>query len=550
MVSAQSFNPNDIEWESAASGTLHKNEKLTNGEYSVIAAQFSGPVFGIKDINGNWVPEEDVEPMVVLRIYRNDTFIKEIIMDLNSESYIDPNYEVKISTTGFPQKNEKIWIYQFYDPWITIDIQLRAVPSLSVDVTTDKDEYISYDDGDLIPNKDRMMTVKVTVTNNGDAFLKNIDIYLNVGELKLEEIKDNDLHQYFYKLEKGESASFDVILKIPEVTEKAEKRSYILNATVKGYDVKDIIYSRSNSKNITILPKSPEPNYFTINKAIRDQIFLAENAAITITVANGGKYNISDISIADSMNDNFELVSNISLQWYIPLLSPGQEWKTTYSIRPFNVNIEGFKIPSAIANFTVDNKRYMSSSDVNSVIVNGPKIILDKKIDKYYANKGENITVIITMKNVGDIATRIQINDTLPKNVTLIRGPIYNSVYLEPDKFQEFIYVISVDTNEEVQLPYTKANYTDMKYRKLIKSTIFSNSVVINAKSVNVTQTIVPTMATPVTTNNVNDTVPTSVHTLIPIKDSSKRSDISMTQIILISIAIILVIIAFYTRKK
>src|SRR5574340_1297738 len=117
------FNPGDIEWASAVTGTLNKGGTLTDGEYMVKAVQFPSPVQGIKDVNGNWIPETDVDPMVYLEVYKNGSLIKELIMTRQSEAYIDPDYEVKISATDFMSKNAKEWIFQFYNPWVTASMQ-------------------------------------------------------------------------------------------------------------------------------------------------------------------------------------------------------------------------------------------------------------------------------------------------------------------------------------------------------------------------------------------------------------------------------------------
>lgn len=108
-VSASDFSPNDIEWAPAVSATLYKGGTLTNGEYMIKAIQFSSPVPGVKNIKGEIVPETDVNPSVLLEIYKNGTLVKEIILTLQSEPYIDSDYEIKISATGFTAKNAKEW---------------------------------------------------------------------------------------------------------------------------------------------------------------------------------------------------------------------------------------------------------------------------------------------------------------------------------------------------------------------------------------------------------------------------------------------------------
>lgn len=77
---AAAFVPSDIEWSPAVTGTLNKDGTLSNGDYMVKAVQFPGAVQGRQDVYGKWLPEDDVDPMVYLEVYKKDVLIKEIIM--------------------------------------------------------------------------------------------------------------------------------------------------------------------------------------------------------------------------------------------------------------------------------------------------------------------------------------------------------------------------------------------------------------------------------------------------------------------------------------
>jgi hypothetical protein len=163
LASAVAFSPNDIEWDSAVTGTLHIGQTLTSGDYMVKAVQFPAGVPGVKDIKGNILPETDVDPMVYLEIYKKGVMIKEIVMIIGSEAYIDPDYEAKISTTGFIARNAKEWVLEYYNPWASVSIQKRALPKLEVTVTTDKTTYNS--------NSAEIIRAKVEVKNTGNAFI-------------------------------------------------------------------------------------------------------------------------------------------------------------------------------------------------------------------------------------------------------------------------------------------------------------------------------------------------------------------------------------------
>lgn len=388
-------------------------------------------------------------------------------MNLQSEAYIDPDYEVKVSATGFTAKNAKEWVYEYYNPYATIAIQLRGKPKLDVTVATDKSAYTSYDD--------QIITATVTVTNSGEAKAKNVDVYLNTGELKLRGGDTSQLHQYNSTLEKGASQSFSVILIVPELI---DQKSYAFSANAKAYDVKDLEYKSAGSASITV---SPKQNYFTISKAVsKDRMYLPETIVVRITVANGGIYDIYNIHVADSMNEKFELKSNTSFQWDIPVLKPGQEWGTSYSIKPLETNINSFTIPAASATFTVNNKPYSASSKAPTVIVNGPKIILNKTVDKTAVNISEDVTVTVSINNVGNIATKAEVNDSLPGGASLVSGQTsFASTFLELNTPQVFSYTIRMNTEGEIKLPAAVANYTGIEYRGTTRSVLSSESPVI-----------------------------------------------------------------------
>ncbi|HEY9247217.1 MAG TPA: hypothetical protein VIO11_10260, partial [Candidatus Methanoperedens sp.] len=343
LAAAATFNPNDIEWAAAVTGSLSKDSTLTNGEYMVKAVQFSSPVQGTKDINGNWVPDVEVDPMVYLEVYKNNILIKEIIMKPVSESYIDPDYEVTISITGITAKNAKEWIYQFYNPSASISIQKRALPKIEVSVTTEKSEYFSYDD--------QIITAKVTVTNNGQAFAKNVDVNLNIGELKLRGGSLSELHQYYPRMDKGASQSYSIIMVVPPVN---SQKSYTLSADAKSYDVKELEYKMTGTLQIKVSPK-PVLTRITLSKGVKDNIYLQNSATVTLSVSNGGEYDAYNITVNDTVNENFASTPEKLPLWNIPVLKSGCMWTQIYTIKPLSASLAGFVIPAANAQFIVNN---------------------------------------------------------------------------------------------------------------------------------------------------------------------------------------------------
>lgn len=510
------FSTGNIEWASPISGTLYKGDILANGNYTVKAVELPGPVLGHKTFGGDWTTDKDVEPGVLLELYKNGILINSFGMGLNDTPFIDSDYEVKISVTGFPAKNAKEWVYQYYGPWVNIDIQLRAIPKVDVVLSTDKSEYTS--------NEDNQIDLTTTVTNNGDTFAQNIDVYIDIGDLKpISETRDQ-FHKYYSRLEKGESQSFEVKLLVPDLI---EEKTYTLNGTSRSFDTKDIEYDRSSDPNvITVIPKQ---NFLDIYKTVKDNMYLNETAAIRITVVNGGVYNVHDLRIKDSIDENFELVGETPFDWNVSTLAPGMDWKVTYYVKPVKTNIDGFIIPSATVDFIANDKQYSMASAQPTIIVNGPQILAVKTVDKKIAVIGDIINVVTTVNNLGDIPTKIEIDDSLPEGVTLVNGSTHlNSTYLDLTSSQLLTYRIRVDTTKEITLPPARVNFTDIVSKGEVKSSTYSNLLTINEKNLSVNVTSIP-----VTPQETKVVLPTVVATTAK---PTSGFEIIYTIVILISI--------------
>lgn len=203
----------------------------------------------------------------------------------------------------------------------------------------------------------------------------------------------------------------------------------------------------------------------------------------------------------------------------IPVLKPGQEWGTTYSIKPLETNINGFTIPAASAKFTVNNKPYSASSQTPTVIVNGPKILLNKTVDKPVVNITEDVTVTVSVNNVGNIVTKAEVKDSLPDGVSLVSGSTsLASTPLELNTPQVFSYTIRMDKEGEIKLPAAIANYTGIEYRGTTRSVLSSERPVITVIDPSkITPTPTPTTTeTPAPTPQENTATPSPTNTPEP----------------------------------
>jgi uncharacterized repeat protein (TIGR01451 family) len=536
--SSSAFFPNDIEWGTATSSTLHKGGTITNGEYMVKAVNFAAPVQGHKElITGNIVPDP-IEPSVLLELYKNGVFMKQIVFNMQSEPYIDLDYEVMVSVTGFLDKNAREWVFEYYDPSATVALSIRGKPKLDITITTDKDTYTS--------NGDNAIVATYKVTNNGEARAKSVDLNFNPGDLKPRSGNPQDLHKNFLVIEKGGTQSFDVILEVPNLL---DEKTFTITGMATGIDAKDLKYNWNASKTITV---SPKQNYFTISKGMRDRMYLQNIVAVTIVASNGGMYDIYNIHVNDSLNPGFELRSTTPLQWDIPVLKPGQEWSTVYSMKPMETNLNGFTIPASSAQFTVNGKPYSASSTTTSLVVNGPKIVLNKSVLKQVVNMSEDVTVTVSINNIGNIVTKAEVKDSLPEGANLVSGPLtLDPTFLELNIPQGFSYVIRIDKEGEYDLPKAEANYTGVEYKGTTRSVLSSNGLVITVvdpSKVNSTPVADPDV--PGSTSNQNQKVNPGETTTLQSTTTPEPTPTPITPGFGVILAISIILLAARFRRK
>ncbi len=458
---AAGYANSDREWGSGISGRLYRSGTLTNGEYMVKAIEFQAPVPGYKDSKGKIVPYSPVEPSVSLEIYKNGSLLSKIFLNLQNDYYIDPDYELRVSATGFLDKNDAGWVVEYYNPWAEISIQKRGRPKLDVSIGLDPDKTMYY--------AGEVVLAEVTITNNGEAFAQNVEANLKIDRMILLSGIPGELHQSYDKIETGDSRTFKVRLSVPDVTDEITMN---LIATTRSYDVKDLENRSEYSK-----PLVASVRMITLSKAFRDRIYLKDSDIVRITVANSGTHDAHNIHVRDALNENFELTSYAPLQWDIPLLKPGEERSMTYIIRPLSANINGFTIPAAHAQFTVEDKQYDVSTTTGTLVVNGPQLVLNKAVNRSVVNVSDDITVSVVVSNVGNAGTTAEIDDSLPDDVTFINGSLnLPPTFMEANTNYGFSYVIRMENEGNITLPPFIVNYTDVALKGTMRLRLSSNT--------------------------------------------------------------------------
>jgi len=443
----QAFDTSSLQWARGVSGKLLIGETLSYKEYSVEVMAFPAQVESQKY---KAEPEEPVDAFVGLNISKKGSFIGVAVLRLE-ESYITPDGELKVTAKELPNKNSKEWLYESYAPWAVVELDPRGTPSLGVSIQTDKDAYASSEDTDIIA------TVKLENTGSADA----INVYMAIESL-LPVMRGTPKYHYD-KIKPGDVITETITYKAPILS---EHKIFSISGNVSGYDVKDISYSASFLKSISMAAEIPV--ILSIQKSTVNKMYLKDYTIISLSVKNNGRYDAENVNITDSLPDGFKLLSNQMLRWIVDIPAGG-EWAEHYLIRPQEANKEGVVMPVATAEFTFNNEFYSIRSNAPKIIVYGPKIVLRKQADVSVFNPGDTLTVTVNAENTGSTVTRVSIIDKLPDKTTLVSGSTMFEGFLDPTKNVNFNYTLRIDSSESIILPAATAQYYELgsKGRKI-----------------------------------------------------------------------------------
>ncbi|MCZ7361949.1 MAG: hypothetical protein O8C58_01190 [Candidatus Methanoperedens sp.] len=435
----------EYQWGSGISGKLHLGESISYQGYSAEAVGFSRPVESGKYSES---PAEDVLPFVILNISRNGTIINTTLFQ-SGDSFVVPGGELKITVKNLPSKNSTEWLYESYDPWAQVEMNPRGNPLIDVSIDSNKNEYISLSSTEIITT--------IISSNKGTADLLNVDVSIETDL----QVKSGNLKYHYDRIKRGETITKTVVFSSPILS---EIRTYGITAKMIGIDAKDTPYSAKFLKTISI---SQEPLKIpTLRKSSNPKIYLKDTAMVALSLKNNDKYPLKNISVMDSVPENFKLVSNTSLQWKVSL-GPYEEWSAHYLIKAY---------------FRLRNEYYMVQSESPEIFVNGPLIVLNKQTDVSEIKTGESVTVTVSAKNDGNTPTNVHVWDELPMEATLVSGNTTREEYLLANKELKFSYVIRIDSDIPVTLPPAAAQYYELGTRGG-KISAVSQAVGINIQS-------------------------------------------------------------------
>lgn len=451
VTSASAFDASQIQWgENISFKHLQRGEVVSYMGYSVKVSFFPPPVESDKYKD---TPSESVEPFVGLNISKNGSFVDTIVLG-PGESYIGTDGELKITVNELPPQSGTEWLFESYNPWVTLDLNPRGEPVLGLAIDTDSTKYST---------SDKEIVASITLENTGLADAVNVDLVLD-SKLPL---KKGNLKYHYNRVKKGDSITETVTFSLPILD---EQQTFDILGKAEGLDVMEIPYAVETVKKIPI-DVEPEQSLYIKKNIANAKIYLKDYTMISISLKNNGDYPIKNISIKDSLPASFKLVGNNSLQWLADI-PPNEEWDFRYLIKPIEPNKNSIIFPAATAEYTLKNEYYSIQSSQPTIVVYGPKIVLVKQTDVSNINPGDTVTVTVVAENIGSTPTTVFIKDILPDNTTLVSGTITHEEFLEASKEVSFSYSFRSDSDKPVKLPPATADYYELGTKGVKISTV------------------------------------------------------------------------------
>ncbi|MCL7411915.1 MAG: DUF11 domain-containing protein [Methanosarcinaceae archaeon] len=426
---ALAYTTSDIEWkESVASTSLGWGNSVTNGDYIIMAKDFS----------------EDGH--VSITISKNGDIIK--FEPLKNGGILTAEDEIKIFVKKV-NPNIDAWSGDMIDPTVSIQIFRRGLPDYEITIETDESTY-----DPKVLSSPKKITATIKVKNNGYAEVENVDLTIDTGNLVLI---DGDLTYHYSSILKGTTTSpVTVEMEVPHLWDKT---AFSISADTKGYDIKGAEYTGTKSKSVTI-----EKMWELIaTKSITENIYMDETAYVLVSIRNVGIINLNSITATDLVVEGLELKDSVTLQKTISLkVGETTDKLFEYSLKP--VKPGTYTSPAAVAEFTASNgKKYSISSSTPKIEVNGPYITLTKSVSSLNVAPGAEITVTVKVDNTGDRDASVTATDSLPNNVSLVSGDLGFQEVIKKSTSKSYSYVIRMDTEGDVKLPFATASFIDLE---------------------------------------------------------------------------------------
>lgn len=450
----------DIKWsEDGNTYRLTQTDNMvTEKDYTIKAVEFPFAVRGYRTINDGIYPERPVSPFVKFELYKdiiNNTKPIDTFTIGTGDEYIISDQETRITINEIPGSTSQDWVYEYYNPWVVIKIQNRAIPNLDISISLINPSGDSIDEEDMRSGSD--IDAKITIKNTGNDFIDDVVFNIDHGKLLAKDTTTTDkLSDTISRLNKDEEKVIDISLTIPV---SLEEKEYKIQVNTAGKDVKDVIYNFNASK--IVKTKSDIDAIYVEKRVSRNTSYLKEYVGVVLNIVNTGHTTISNVQIHDAIPDRLIFIKDGVIQNYTEFslnkssLGPSESWTIDYSLKPKEPGI--YILPKFDTNFSIEYKNYSATAGEVGFRVFGPHVILTKSVMEM--GKGL-IDVIVKAKNIGNGPTRVVITDKLSSDTELILGSMNSTMYLDIDAEKVMNYTVKTSVTNISNITWKPANAT------------------------------------------------------------------------------------------
>lgn len=425
------YSPNDIEWKSVKTVTLYWGDSFKVDNYVITADDFNKDGYAY------------------ITIYKDNQYMTAGALKISDDLIYRDNVngdDIKVYASALSLKTDS-WTGNLIDPTVKVQIYRRGLPNLKVDLNIEKK---TYDPTRL--STPRFIEGTITIKNIGDAKASNIVLNVDTDGL---ELADGKLVQTIFSLEKGETTEpIAFSLKIPMLW---EEKKFNIDAQAIAYDINNKKYIFHGVKTVSIEPKTT----ITLIKSCTKEIYMDETAYVSLIMRNTGPYALNSVHFTDPQTGDLEVKGKVQTEKTVSLSAQETTTVLEYALKPIKPG--KFKLPKATANFKVDGREYTFESDTPTIVVNGPYIVLEKKLNASSFDPGDSVRVTISVKNEGNRDANVKIEETVPEGTSFVSGSMDFDNVVKGRSTQSFSYVLKLEKEADIKLPATSAEFVDLK---------------------------------------------------------------------------------------
>ncbi len=412
-----------VEWGDRAEGELRWGETIQIDEYSLEAADFT--------------PEDVTPRMVMLKLRKGEELIATRALKSGDSFSLDD----EVMVVAEEVRVRDYLLDESVEPRAKVVLLVRAVPELRVRVVSDEDAYQAGDWAKL----------EIEIENVGMAKAEEVQIEVTSepaifnskytrSDLSPGEVWDEDPGT-------KEIDTIEERFKVPSVPGPEE---VFVRAHATYLDTEGDFHESWGGTSFDLFGP------LKVNKYTEDTIKFGKKSFVHLTLSNGGNRTL-DVELSDSAGRDFQ--ADTALKWKMTI-PPGGAQTASYSVSSKKPG-EGQILPSAEATYSLDGKVYKVTSTSPAVDVIGPLVEVEKEASAKSVKAGEEVTVTLMAKNVGNRRTKASVEETVPAWARLTSGETELSQLLLPGEIATLMYTISCPEAGSFEIPPTSVCYRD-----------------------------------------------------------------------------------------